>query len=183
MGTCAFSSPEAQQISSDFYYGHGMYSQTLRAGITAACGDFKTLSPKCLQQLSLMNDEIGQFDIYNIYDECGRDDRRRLKSSETSLMSAFEAMSQKRVTVETADSFKVSAGYGQALNGYMCGAETAMEAWLAEPSVVAALHVKEGTSGMHYDKTATDIRPLYSQLIDQYQVRSLTDVVMCAVTG
>lgn len=55
-----------------------------------------------------MNEEIGNFDIYNIYDECGRDDRRRLKSSEKSLMGAFELMSQQKVVVETADSFKVS---------------------------------------------------------------------------
>jgi hypothetical protein len=81
VGTCAFSSPEAQQISADFYYGHGMYSQTLRASMDEACGDFSTLSPKCLKQLSQMNEEIGNFDIYNIYDECGKDDRRRLKSS------------------------------------------------------------------------------------------------------
>jgi hypothetical protein len=113
VGTCAFSSPEAQQISADFYYGHGMYSQTLRASMDEACGDFSTLSPKCLKQLSQMNEEIGNFDIYNIYDECGKDDRRRLKSSEHSLMSAMQQMSEKKVTVETADSFKVSAGYGQ----------------------------------------------------------------------
>lgn len=54
-----------------------------------------------------MNDEIGNFDIYNIYDECGRDERRRLKSSESSLLGAFEMMSQQKVLVETADSFKV----------------------------------------------------------------------------
>lgn len=35
----------------------------------------------------------------------------------------------------------------QALNGYECGAETAMDAWLAEPSVIEALHVKAGTPG------------------------------------
>jgi hypothetical protein len=35
----------------------------------------------------------------------------------------------------------------QALNGYQCGAETAMDAWLSEPSVMEALHVKAGTAG------------------------------------
>jgi carboxypeptidase C (cathepsin A) len=45
-----------------------------------------------------------------------------------------------------------------------------MDAWLAEPSVTAALHVKTGTSGMQYVKTATDLRPLYSELIQQYQM-------------
>ena len=112
MGTCAFSSPEAQRISAEFYYGHGMYSQTLKASIEEECGDFDNLPPKCLQELSKMNEEIGNFDIYNVYDECGRDDRRRLKSDK-SLMEAYAEMSGNRVTVETKDSFKVSAGYSQ----------------------------------------------------------------------
>jgi serine carboxypeptidase-like clade I len=63
VGTCAFSSPEAQRISSDFYYGHGMYSQSLREEINVACGSFDTLSPKCLKTLAKMNSEIGNFDM------------------------------------------------------------------------------------------------------------------------
>jgi carboxypeptidase C (cathepsin A) len=64
VGTCAFSSPEAQRISSDFYYGHGMYSQTLRQEILTTCGEFETLSPACLKTLSKMNSEIGNFNMY-----------------------------------------------------------------------------------------------------------------------
>ena len=63
VGTCAFSSPEAQRISSDFYYGHGMYSQTLRQEISVTCGTFETLSPACLKSLSKMNSEIGNFNM------------------------------------------------------------------------------------------------------------------------
>jgi carboxypeptidase C (cathepsin A) len=63
VGTCAFSSPEAQRISSDFYYGHGMYSQTLRQEILATCGEFEKLSPACLKTLSKMNSEIGNFNM------------------------------------------------------------------------------------------------------------------------
>lgn len=62
VGTCAFSSPEAQQISSDFYFGHGMYSQDLRQKIDLACKDFATLNPKCLAALSEMETQIGNFD-------------------------------------------------------------------------------------------------------------------------
>src|SRR5690349_768889 len=80
VGTCAFSSPEAQQISSDFYYGHGMYSQALRKQIDANCKDFKVLTPNCLKSLSEMEEQVGQFDVYNIYDECGNDQRRRRAS-------------------------------------------------------------------------------------------------------
>ena len=110
--------------------------------------------------------------MYNIYDECGKDDRRRAQSTDKprSLSAVREALSAKKVAVDTEDSFKISAGYTQALNDYTCGAETAMDAWLASPSVVAALHVTAGTPGMVYDKTATDLLPLYSELINKHQI-------------
>lgn len=79
-------------------------------------------------------------------------------------------MSQRMVEVGTKASFTVSAGYGQALNDYECGAETAMDAWLSEPSVIEALHVKAGTTGMQYQKTATDLLPLYTELINKHQI-------------
>ena len=84
--------------------------------------------------------------MYNIYDECGKDERRKLTGASEATPLTFSqvrnVMSQTTVTVETADSFSVSAGYSQALNDYECGAETAMDEWLADPAVVAALHVK-----------------------------------------
>ena len=175
VGTCAFSSPEAQQISSDFYFGHGLYSQTLHDEIEETCGDFARLTPKCLNSLSKMESQVGQFNVYNIYDLCGNDQRRRLsEGAEAPKRKSFRevraALGSRTVEVSTADSFKVSAGYGQALNDYQCGAETAMDAWLAEPAVIDALHVKANTVGMKYTKTADDLRPLYSSLIDQYQM-------------
>ena len=39
-----------------------MYSQALRAEITAACTDFSKLTPKCLAALSKMETQIGNFD-------------------------------------------------------------------------------------------------------------------------
>ena len=39
-----------------------MYSQELHQEITAACGDFATLNPKCLKALSKMETQIGNFD-------------------------------------------------------------------------------------------------------------------------
>eukprot|EP01038_Epipyxis_sp_PR26KG_P009761 gene9761-13132_t len=173
VGTCAFSSPEAQQISADFYYGHGMYSSALRNDIEATCGDFKRLTPKCLQNLAIMEKQIGDFDVYNIYDRCGKDERRRLMQADHKrkpFQAVREILSNPYVTVETSDSFSINAGYGEALNDYTCGAETAMDEWLANPSVVDALHVKAGTVGMTYKKTATDLLPLYSKLINKHQI-------------
>jgi hypothetical protein len=176
VGTCAFSSPEAQRISSDFFFGHGMFSQSLKQEMLFSCGTFQTLSAKCIETLEKMEDEIGNFNIYNIYDTCGSDQRRRRlhevknKKQRLSLSKVREILSSKRVNISTEDSFKVSAGYGEALNDYECGAETAMDAWLAEPSVATALHVKQNTPGLVYVKTATDLRPLYSELINKYQM-------------
>jgi carboxypeptidase C (cathepsin A) len=169
VGTCDFSSGESLQISSDFYFGHGMYSQALRAEITANCGDFSRLTPKCLSSLGKMELQLGTFDIYNIYDECGQDERRRL-SERKSLSEVRAALAQPTVSVETAQSFSRNAGYGQALNDYTCGAETAMDAWLSNEEVVAALHVKANTPGMQYKKTATTLLPLYKNLIEKHQI-------------
>jgi carboxypeptidase C (cathepsin A) len=175
VGTCAFSSAEAQGISADFYYGHGMYSQALRAKIESACGKFEKNSVACSQQLSEMNKQIGQFNIYNIYDECGNDQRRRLEeNNSTSSVKSFndvrDILSAPEVTVETHHSFKVSAGYSQALTDYECGAETAMDEYLANEKVISALHVTANTPGMTYKKTATDLLPLYAELIKKHQI-------------
>ena len=116
--------------------------------------------------------QIGTFDVYNIYDECGNDDRRRLSEgspAKRSFADVRKELSAKRVVVETKQSFRRSAGY-DAVNDYSCGGETAMDSWLAEPSVVSALHVKSGTAGMTYDKTATDLLPLYASIIQKYQI-------------
>jgi len=167
VGTCAFSSAQSQQISADFYFGHGMYSQELRSQMLSACGDFSSLSPKCIAKLAQMEAQIGTFDVYNIYDECGSDERRRLEDKK-SFSEVRAALSQPQVEVDTKQSFTINAGYGQALNDYTCGAETAMDAWLAAPEVVAALHVKAGTVGMTYKKTATDLLPLYASLFEKH---------------
>jgi hypothetical protein len=65
----------------------------------------------------------------------------------------MDSLSADRVTVETDQSFRVTAGYEEALNGYSCGAQSAMEAWLAEPSVMQALHVKGKLLNSTFDLT------------------------------
>jgi len=178
VGTCAFSSAEAHQISADMYFGHGMYSQKLRSEIETACGSFSKLTTPCLAKLAEMETQIGTFDVYNIYDECGSDERRRKlvdRAHERMPFSAVRKMlSADTVEVSTAQSFSINAGYQQALNDYTCGAETAMDEWLSEPAVIKALHVKAGTVGMTYKKTATDLRPLWVPRTGREDLTSLS---------
>jgi len=172
VGTCAFNSGDAMSISANFYYGHAMYSQPLYNNVTAACGNFSTISPACATQLALMNTEIGSFDVYNIYDTCGSDDL-----SGPGVMDYFaqdgpgEPYHMKAFAQENWIERNGKNGLpGEALNDYECGGETAMDAYLAEPSVQAALHVRGNTAGQSYKKTATDLRPLYKQLVSKYRV-------------
>lgn len=172
VGTCDFSSRESLEIQVEFYHGHGMYSQALYAEIIDACGDFSKLTPRCIANLGKMSTQVGSFDVYNIYDVCGDDQRRRnlLELNGDNFMKMREILNAKIVTVETKDSFSVQAGYKQALTDYTCGAETAMDAWLAEPSVAEALHVSLGTVGMSYVKTAANLLDLYNELVQKYQI-------------
>jgi len=168
VGTCDFSSPEAARYKSDFFFGHGMYSQTLKSKIDDTCGDFNKLLPKCIESISEMMTEIGTYNVYNIYDTCGNDQLTQKKTPSKTYAQVIEEMSAKTITVETRDSLRVSAGYSAALHDYECGGETAQDAWLADPSVIAALHVKDGTVGMQYQKTATSLLPLYKDLFARH---------------
>ena len=109
--------------------------------------------------------------VYDVYDTCGNDDRRRLSDKpKSTLVDLFNMRGETKMIVETADSFKLNPTNNAALNDYSCGGMTAMDAWLAEPSVMAALHVKSGTVGMQYQETATDLRPLYLSLSAKYPI-------------
>jgi len=192
VGTCAHGA-EQQQINADFFFGHGMYSQPLREEILESCGDFSSLTEECSAQLDEMYAQMGDYDVYNIYDVCGSDNLRSVAASSRSTMKeVFARMASPNVTVQTKDSFSVSAGYSSLLRrseqldsksesvassssvgtavGYKCGGHQAMNAWLAEPSVMEALHVLPDTMGMSYQKTAADLLPLYSDLISKYQM-------------
>jgi len=74
-----------------------------------------------------------------------------------------------------------ATGVGGALNDYTCGGQAAMSAWLANPAVVAALHVKAGTAGMKYGpRDRADLRPLYKTLAAKYRLLIFSgDTDMC----
>ncbi len=44
-----------------------------------------------------------------------------------------------------------------------------MDKYLADPSVVEALHVKANVGGMTYHKTVGNLIPLYTRLVQKYR--------------
>ena len=90
-------------------------------------------------------------------------------ASSRTVADRLSSRKKRTVVVDTQASFTVDAGY-EAVNDYVCGSMTAMNVWLAQPSVMAALHVTKQTVGMKYTKTADNLLPLYKQLMSSYQM-------------
>jgi len=175
VGTCAFSSGDAMRISANFYHGHALLSETLWNSIVASCGDFSKISAACEQDLAQMNVEIGSFDVYNIYDECGQDDLRLMdyfakdKPEGPYYLKAF-ARNYDTVT-EALSQRNPNENLQGGVNGdYICGGETAMDKYLADPNVRTAIHVRGDNPGQRYTKTATDLRPLYKSIVPLYRM-------------
>ena len=172
MGLCAFSSGKAQQIQVEFFQGHGMYDQPLYKRINAACQTFTdeiVLTKPCKDVLDEMNQKIGTFDVYNIFDTCAND--------ELSLHEIREKMLQTEVMVENEYGGahpQLESNVNGALNDYSCGRNRVSAEWLSLPEVQEALHVKGGTVGMKYNwgpyNVSGDLRPLYKQLAEKYRM-------------
>lgn len=162
-GSDCFYGITEREIDFHLYAGHYFISRTLEDQIKAECGDFSKESAACKASLAKMSLQTGNFYVYNIYDECGgdtlslQDVRDTLATNHTELVSDF-------------DSFVSHPKLKGALNDYKCGGDNAMDKWLADPSVVSALHVKAGTSGMRYSQTCGDLRPLYKELFQKHRI-------------
>ncbi|EDQ88901.1 uncharacterized protein MONBRDRAFT_37373 [Monosiga brevicollis MX1] len=167
VGTCGFGA-EVDRINVEFYYGHGMFPQTMYAEIQEACNHFNgTENIKCEAILAKMNQDIGNFDIYNIYDTCGNDQvtldhaeiRRRIGQARVVNTSGSQVYSIHPQLSE----------FQGALNDYTCGAQKVMDLWLAQDDVQKALHVsKQGQQS--YRRTAADLRDLYKTLAQKYRM-------------
>jgi len=174
VGTCAFGSGDALRISTNFYHGHAMVSETLFQQIITACGDFSKISTQCNTLLTQMNNELGSFDVYNIYDECGNDDFHFLdlfqKDNATGTYY-LKAFSKDMTEVSSfLDSFQRPSSLLGGIDDYTCGGETAMSQYLRDPTVRAAIHVRSDNPGQRYTKTATNLLPLYKTLVQKYRV-------------
>jgi carboxypeptidase C (cathepsin A) len=175
VGTCDFGSGDALRISTNFYHGHAMVSETLFQQIITACGDFSKMSAQCSALITQMDAELGQYDVYNIYDECGSDDLSfsdifgKNNKTGTYYLKAF-SKDMDEVNAWLNSHKRPSSLLGAATNDYTCGGETAMSSYLKEPSVRTAIHVRSDNPGQRYTKTATNLLPLYKTLVQKYRV-------------
>jgi hypothetical protein len=170
VGLCCFECGKAQQISMQTFFGHSMISNQRKASLEAACAPWSDASVQeaaCEKELNAANNEIGRFDIYNIYDTCAGD---------TSSWSRSYFGWRRLLAADTINVQGHQGAHPQlsgALNDYPCGGDAAASAWLGQDAVAKALHVKTAGS-MRYNKGPDDfsgnLLPLYQELIPKYRM-------------
>eukprot|EP01051_Picozoa_sp_SAG22_P021841 SAG22_NODE_4988_length_1114_cov_1.130049_1_plen_211_part_00 len=176
-----------------------MYSLQLYREITSACPANYSEPPSegCSALYSQMQDALGEFNVYNIYDQCPSSDggsggnqragggvqaqtagADRGAAGSYTLAELLEARhGEGSETFESTgrdDSLHPHPGInkrlGGALNDWVCGG-SAMDVYLASVEVQKAIHVAEHPSNsMRYTSTVADLRPVYKRLAEKYRM-------------
>ena len=166
-------------------------SVTSDEGVCGGHRGARTACHKLLHQMCAQTSVDG-FNVYNIYDTCFPSDNERGSDKWAGLAAVRARLRRPEVTLASAqDSWRSHPALGSAatdgrrqlfgatppppaglgsLNDYACGSETRMEAWLDSADVQAALHVRSDLSGMRYQTTCGDLRPLYAELVAKHRV-------------
>jgi hypothetical protein len=150
-----------------FMYGHGQFSTKTYDSIIATCTEKllkhpgeEGLNDDCNALLSKMDEEIGGYYDYGLYDDCtyqnGLMKRRHLSH-----------LQWRSSGPDAAD-----AAPGGALNDYSCGSGEAMEYYVTIPAVRDALHVDQDSNffsgdngvGFNYTLTEANLIPFYNDV-------------------
>jgi len=151
-----------------FMQGHGQISDKLHSEIVQTCGKEQLqrgiTDPACGKLVDQMDEAIGGYYGYNLYDECYD-------------QNVFLSQQQGRKYWSNVPSQAV----GGALNDYPCGGVGAMLKWLNQSSVKEALHVPEGAYffntdngvGFNYTSTEKNLMPFYQEAVNEKGLRVL----------
>jgi carboxypeptidase C (cathepsin A) len=159
VGTCGDDN-DAYKIEVDFFAGHAMIDQPTYSAINAECGDYSNPTQKCVNLVNGALGQIGNINIYNVYDTCGDDTVRQqpLASVFGRARAPNAALRNIRDPVVC-----VSSDYG---NTYLNNAD-----------VRKAIHV-DGVNlpswtvcpGVDYNANLVSLLPTYPDLIKAYRV-------------
>lgn len=175
------------KITAEFFAGQAFYSAELHDLVMQQC-DWSQPSTLCKQLVQQMNDEIGSYYVYNVYDTCGNDQLTLLdyypehpdggwvarefnpnwyngKRADFAATAAF-----RRRNPELAARDPVSPM--GALNDYPCGGSTVMTEYLALKEVQEAIHVKTDVPHFpfNYTQSEKNLLPAYPGFIEKYRV-------------
>lgn len=190
-GTCngPYGSYDTEHVV-DLVYGHSGISKALYRRISADCGfpcdaknwaldecdSAKRDSKECQAAVNDFDTAVGDFNIYNFYDNCGDGNsvavRERLQHADAVAASSSHELGG--VAGNYAGSKPHTGG-----ESYPCGTEAAAVAWANDPAVRLALHMKDeafynqpwqmsGFSSMRYTTYTGASFDLYPKILRHY---------------
>jgi len=116
-----------EQLKVDFLWGHGLFSDVTYQKILKDCGDFSNISPACTKDLNEMSIEVGNVNIYDIYDNC---------INANAEVSAKHSRSWRTIPDAIDLALSNVGGPVECIDGAAAGA------WLNQDAVRTAIHVK-----------------------------------------
>lgn len=120
VGVCGPSS-ERTKYDMLFFLGTAFLSETSKAQIRAACGDFSSISPRCNELVSNFQSNMGNINIYNIYGDC------------------IDGTLQQKM----GSTFSKIPRQANVTGPNWCIDSIAASAYFNQPSVMSAIHVKK----------------------------------------
>lgn len=177
VGSCG---PFGMQILSEFFYGQAFYSLELHGKILNECAQWNDPSVECQALVKQMNDEVGAYFVYNVYDTCGNDQTLLEMYPEhpdggwvhKDFNPAYFNGRRADWSATPAFSKRSGGAVEGALNDYPCGGEKVMTEWLARKDVQAAIHVKTDVPHFQFNYTMSEknLLPAYPGFIEKYRV-------------
>lgn len=166
-----------------FFHGHGQFSDKLYRKTMSTCPKDQLLGfgtpvtdPECKALLTEVNNQIGPYYAYNLYDACWYQNslsppHKLSLPSERSWWgppqhSSTQTLSRRQLP---------------AVNDYPCGGPHAMFVWIERPEVKKALHVDpdafffsgDNGAGLVYNLTEPDLMPFYYEVAKETSMRVL----------
>lgn len=171
-----------KKLRMDMLGGHGQFSPRLYKQIQTTCrfytNDTVQPSSECAALLETMKQQVGGYDLYNIYDQCKLAGDDLLYDGDLGQSPNFptSTISPEDATLESLGLGDGSAPVGLAPHddrGGQCGEERALASWANEAEVRAALHVLSaeelgpyaGSTHLSYVKNEYDTYSIYAQLL------------------
>jgi carboxypeptidase C (cathepsin A) len=162
VGTCAFGW-DNDVISTEFYFGHALFSQITYDKVIAACGNLTNPAPTddCNNALNLAGNEVDSINnVYDIYDTCPSP-----VSGQAHMLKRIPPSKHSKRVGQQAACIEPNVFAGT---------------WRGLSSVQQALHVAVATVtswsvcnfavNIGYDRSVASLLPLYPTLIKNYRV-------------
>eukprot|EP00928_Gymnodinium_smaydae_P043779 TRINITY_DN29273_c0_g2_i1.p1 TRINITY_DN29273_c0_g2~~TRINITY_DN29273_c0_g2_i1.p1 ORF type:complete len:494 (-),score=66.69 TRINITY_DN29273_c0_g2_i1:12-1493(-) len=170
--------PNADQNDLDALYGKGLVSKRQYRAAYAACG-FSTgsllarTSAHCQKALDDAHSEVGSYNIYDVYDNCGKTAEERMRSSGKDMR---HLLVQARAALSPASHSSSHSFLSGANGGYewSCGdtyPPGKIDEFFKRRDVQEALHLKEpGLSSFDYNTSGPASVTLYPELAKQLRI-------------